>query len=370
MKAKSLSFILPFLILALAAPASRAEYVIGKGFVVKSPDDEFTLSIGGRTQGRFDFIDWDSDRDIDNEATFSVRRARLVFKGQVFGDKNRFSIHIGADALRAYWEEGTTYGDLKIFDAFVQHVFSERAALKFGQFKTPFSRQHSTPGSKLQFPDRSHATEILEYDFRDTGMELAGAFKDGMVQYTAQIVNGDGRNTLNADDSLAFYGRLTMNPTGDYGYAEGDTGRKNPEELATTFGVGVHVTTDETQTVDSDVLRLNVNGGLKLNGFSVQGEYYRAETDPDNAAKSTDESFYVQSGYYVVPDKFEIAARGSWLMPEEDDSDEMELSLGVNYLIKGHRLKWQAAYSYFSNEVPASSDLDDHRLVFQVQLMF
>ncbi len=370
MYAKSLSVILIFLIFVLVAPAAHADYVVGKGFVFESPDQEFTLSITGRTQGRFDFIDWDSERDIDNEATFSVRRARLILGGQIYGDKNRYSLHVGSDALRAYWEQDTDYGDVKIFDAWIQRVFSEHAALKFGQFKTPFSLQHNIPGAKLQFPDRSHATEILEYDFRDTGMELAGDLNDGLFEYTIAIVNGDGRNTLNADDSLAYYGRIAVSPTGDYGYAEGDTGRKNPEKLAYALGFAVHSTTDETPTFDSDVLRLNVHGGLKFNGFSVQGEYYWAETDPDNAAKLTDESFYIQSGYYVVPDKIEIAARGSWLMPDEDDSDEMELSLGLNYLIHGHRLKWQAAYSYFSNEVPAASDLDDHRLVFQVQLMF
>ena len=70
------------------------------------------------------------------------------------------------------------------------------------------------------------------------------------------------------------------------------------------------------------------------------------------------------------PDKLEIAVRGSWLLPDREDSDERELSLGVNYLIRGHKLKWQAAYSYFSHEAAAADDLEDHRFVVQAQLWF
>ena len=50
------------------------------------------------------------------------------------------------------------------------------------------------------------------------GVEASGGFDEGKFQYAAALVNGDGRGLANVDDKLAFYGRLSVNPTGDYGY--------------------------------------------------------------------------------------------------------------------------------------------------------
>ena len=341
------------------------------GFVLMSSDEDFKLLITGRFQPRFDIVDWDDEREIEDTETFSIRRTRILFQGHLFGKKNRYSVHLAADAPRVYWDRETAvYGEIKVFDAWIEHVFTPSAALKFGQFKMPFSRQHLTPGSKLQFPDRAHATETLRFDFRDIGAQVSGGFRDGLVQYRVAIANGSGRNELNRDGDATFFGRVDVNPTGDYGFSEGDTGRKDRNKVATTVGFAIHNSTDEIGESPAGFWRLNADGGVKYKGFSAQAEGYWTRVDPDVAEVFKQTFFYIQGGYFVKPEKFEIAVRGSWVLPERDDSDERELSLGVSYLIRGHRLKWQAAYSYFSYEVAAADDLEDHRFVLQAQVWF
>ena len=62
-------------------------------------------------------------------------------------------------------------------------------------------------------------TWLNEYTFpleaRYEDIEFASHVYQSLVP--AMIANGEGRNTLNADDNLAFYGQLAVNPSGEYG---------------------------------------------------------------------------------------------------------------------------------------------------------
>jgi len=338
------------------------------GFVIESTDGDHKLVIGGRLQGRFDAIDWDNATDIDNEATFQMYRSRVYLLGQVMGDQNRFFIQFGADSPNLLFEgSGATY-DVEFFDAWVKHTITDQFAFKFGQFKVPFSRQNLTSGGKLQFPDRAYATErLLGLDMRDLGIELSGGFEQGIVQYQVAVVNGDGKNLLNQDDTFAYFGRVSVNPTGDYGYDEGDM--KDRQEIETTLGFAIGYQNDQTGDFDVKYTGLNIDGGLKMQGLSIQGEFYSIRVDPDPTDATTLKGFYLQGGHFVRPSKVELVARMSRVLLEGGDNDEAEYSFGLNLFTWGHRLKWQTAYSYYSQQwVPDS--LGHHRFTSQGQIWF
>lgn len=341
------------LVAVMAAPAAEAKVGVDEtaslssyndvegGFVTTSADGNFKLLVGGRLQPQFNYIAWDTDVDSEDVATFQVRRARLFFLGHVMGEKNRYFIQIGSDTVSPLWSDDTDATDFQLLDAWYKHESSESFGIKVGQFKTPFSRQLLTSSGRLQFADRALATDALGFDSRDLGVEVSGAFNGGRVQYAGAITNGDGPNSLNQDNKMAFWGRLSFNPTGDYGYSEGDYEHRS--EMASTLGAAVHYTQDDI--VDADVLRFNIDGGIKTNGFALQAEFYSTKVEPDGVDSITTNGVYAQAGYFVKPEKAELVARWSRVMWDGDDNDESEYSFGVNLFCWGHRLKWQAAYS-------------------------
>ena len=334
------------------------------GFVITSSDGENKLLIGGRLQARFDYIGWDEDFERDDTVTFDLIRARLFFLGHLMGEDNRYFIQLAADSPNPLFSDDTGVGDLEVLDAWFKHERAEEFALKLGQFKLPFGRQSLTSSGKLQFPDRSLAVEATAVPRRDVGVELSGGFEAGLVQYQFAVSNGDGPNSLNRDDLLAVTGRVSFNPTGDYGYAEGDY--DDSEELASTFGVALQYLKNEDREPSVEWRRYNLDGGIKMRRLSVQGEYFLTQREPAGGSSSDDHSFYLQGGYFLEPEEVEIAARASALFPDGDADDSWEYSVGVNVFQWGHRLKWQAAYSFLD----AGASLESHRFQAQGQIWF
>jgi hypothetical protein len=188
------------------------------------------------------------------------------------------------------------------------------------------------------------------------------------------VVNGDGRNTLNRDDKVALYGRLTVSPTGDYGYAEGDL--DSSDHLASTLGLAFHYQPDLLGTFFDggagtdpvgDLVRLNLDGGLKYRGGSLQGEVSWSELDPGQGPNENVTAWYLQGGWFVRPAHAEVVARASRVLVDGDDDDVSEYTLGFNLFTAGNRLKWQAAYSWLDDK---GADFTHHRVLGQAQIWF
>jgi phosphate-selective porin len=335
------------------------------GFVVRSADGDYKLVVGGLLQARFDAVNWDEDFQEDNDITFSVRRARLFFVGNFMGKSNTYYVQLAADAPDVVYDHPDKgANDLKLHDAWIKHEYSESFAMKAGQFKVPFLRQNLTSAGKLQFPERALSSEYWNrvVDRRDVGIEASGAMSQGKVMYAAALVNGDGPNTLNLDDRMGVYGRLSFNPTGDYGYSEGDL--DDSDKLASTIGISA---TYQKDPEAQELTRVNLDGGIKKAGFSLQGEWTWGQFDATGDDASDVNSFYLQGGYFIRPAKAEVVARASRVLFDGDDNDLAEYSAGFNYYWKANRLKWLAAYSYLDD---AEFSENHHRFTGQLQLWF
>jgi hypothetical protein len=347
------------------------------GFTLRTDNGDYKMVAGGLIQARFDGIGWDDASGLDNTATFQVRRARGLLVGNFMGKQNTFFLQFGADTPDAYlFPEDTSSEGFELFDAWAKHEFSPGFAIKAGQFKVPFSRQDLESPGKLQFATRSLAVERSGFDRRDVGVEVSGDFSQGMLQYALALVNGDGRNSLNVGNELGLYGRLVVNPTGDYGYDEGDMIDRS--ELASTLGFAFHYQENAPILPDGDIWRVNLEGGVKKSGASVQGEFHASNQDPaeflDKISDDlvdpedfTNKGWYLQAGYFIKDSRAELVARASRLLLEGDENDESEYSFGINVFCKGHRLKMQAAYSYLDQDF---LDLEHHRFVGQAQIWF
>jgi phosphate-selective porin OprO/OprP len=128
--------------------------------------------------------------------------------------------------------------------------------------------------------------------------------------------------------------------------------------------------------VKSDVYQLTADVAFKYQDFSFEGGYHFRNIDPKAPTPFGEESaqgFYLQGGYFVIPKKFELAARYAWVDPDDpnqtDDNKEQECTGGLSYYMYGHNLKLQTNYSYFRNQ-SQTGDRDDHQVQALMTLAF
>lgn len=120
----------------------------------------------------------------------------------------------------------------------------------------------------------------------------------------------------------------------------------------------------------------------KVKGFSAHAEYFYNSVDVDSISERVEPTgFYTQLGYFIVPKKFEIAARygrldcdsSEGLTGDCEDSERInETGVYLNYFFWKHLLKAQLAYANFGNRAIASNkeDLNTNKWVFQLSSMF
>jgi phosphate-selective porin OprO/OprP len=179
---------LPLLLLALAlifgvsltTAFADQPFSVGyeDGFYLRSNDaDQLELRLGGALQT--DYRYYAEEERADNR--FDIRKARLIFEGTL---TRWFDFGLEFDF------QGNETNNL--IEAYGQARFSQNHALRFGQFKEPFSLEWQTVDTAQWFAERS-----MGYDFgpkRDVGLMLQGSFFGDAVNYGAGLFNGDGRD--------------------------------------------------------------------------------------------------------------------------------------------------------------------------------
>lgn len=145
------------------------------GFYIRSEEaGGMELLLGGAFQT--DYRYYAEDERADNG--FDIRRARLRFRGQLtqyfrFGMEFEF--------------EGNETDNL--VDAYGEAVFGA-SALRFGQFKEPFSLQWQSADKAQYFAER--AMGVYLGPGRDIGLMLHGSVLQDRISYSAGLFNGDG----------------------------------------------------------------------------------------------------------------------------------------------------------------------------------
>ncbi|PIR18219.1 MAG: hypothetical protein COV46_00975 [Deltaproteobacteria bacterium CG11_big_fil_rev_8_21_14_0_20_49_13] len=92
---------------------------------------------------------------------------------------------------------------------------------------------------------------------------------------------------------------------------------------------------------------------FKYRGFSITAEAYGRKTKIDNPGSTTfysntldDMAYYVDSGYFVIPNKLEIAGRVAQIFREGPHNNSYEIDGGVNWFPTGQpNLKLMTAYT-------------------------
>lgn len=65
------------------------------------------------------------------------------------------------------------------------------------------------------------------------------------------------------------------------------------------------------------------DAAFKWKGFSFQGEYFLAMANGESShSEQIGQGFYMQSGYFVIPKKLELAARYAYMDPNRNFTND------------------------------------------------
>lgn len=362
---------------ALANPVEdifpmEAYYKNNKGLYIEDPSSGAYLRMNVQLQPRYEFSRFEDD---ENESSFFVRRARLIFSGQTplpeWSYKLQIAMH-GNDG-----ENGEKVPDLR--DGFIQYAPTDRFKIKFGQMHHYFSRFRRNSSSAMQFTERLSATSLLAFN-RNIGLQSLFSFLEDRLEIGATLFNGNSegevRNAPGIDTRHSGELMIRGNILGEMDpEKEGDPGFTEVPALNTALVFWAGREENERNDVLDDA-RLGLDLNFKYQGFSFHSEYLRVDRERGDSlggGEVTPESIVAQSGM-MVTDKLEFVVRagytdcdpGDGSLCDEDVSSINEAGAGLNYYLLGDGFKLQLTGDYQELNQQDREDTSSFTTIFQI----
>lgn len=367
---------------------TKAEF--GKGVVIGTLDESFTLNIRARMQVQAMYYDAHDDTAAD-VTQMQVRRARVLFQGNVYGPQLTYYLQLA-------FSNRDTEPDVRLplRDAYFTYAPHAFANFRFGQMKVPYGRQRVVSSSAQGMVDRSIVTTELNLD-RDVGVQVFSKDLFGIGErlgYALGVFGGDGRNRLATNAGYLFVGRLSLTPFGSFDeFVEADITRDPKPRLSIAASAAHNQATNRPQStigapyadplVFFDYTHLGADFMFKWHGFFATGEWMLREAnassvsvEDENGEATTFYSRQAWGGYVqlgqMLTTGLEISARYGHLNPLVATDPKLvlthELGGGLAYYFEQHNLKVQSDYFYYAR----NDDLKegDHQVRVQSQLFF
>ena len=206
-----------------AASSLLTGYEGGKGFFLKSADDQFRLNLSGYVQNWMQVEGAREEEDFPaasltaglkrhDPSTFKMRRARIILSGTIYKD---FGFHIEPELVSG--GQGT-----RLEAAFATYTYAPWAKVKVGQFRDMYSLEMATASQDLDFAERAVVVRALAPDLQ-MGLLISGNLKLANVlpvYYGLGIFNGCGRVDqcpIDNDGDKEFTGRFAFSPPMPFG---------------------------------------------------------------------------------------------------------------------------------------------------------
>lgn len=331
----------------------------GRGLTVTSADERVSLTVRGFVQPRVT-IDIPADpmgTGVTPTALFSVRRARIILSGNLYGPKLSYTVHFGVAPQD--FAQGAP-----VFDAFVTWAPHRDLSVRVGQMFVPFNRNRWISIMRQLMIERPLATNELNLD-RDLGVQLFSNDLFGLGQrltYNLGVFNGAGRNRLDADYGLLYIARIGVQPLGRFEDSdqEWDLVRGGPRlaigaagafnQRALTYATAGAGAMADTRRYD----RAHFTGDLlfKAYGFSLQFEGLARWSIDDGtalAAASRPGWGYTAQAGYVTPVHLGLGARVSQIFA-------MPAAMGTTGFRDGYEVAGVLAYHGLDGALTVSAD--------------
>jgi phosphate-selective porin len=351
-------------------------------------------------------------KHAEDLAFFGVHRTRLVFEGFAFSPDINYFVQFRNDTADSTTQLGGSRSTTQLYDAYLTFKQIPLANLRFGQYRTHFGRQEFFSSALLQFVDRGFVAEAFVpnvIDRRDQGVTIFSDQEKYPVNYAFGVFNGVGINlnrlglsTPGNANELMYVGRITADILGKPGYPEGDLANSQTPQLAVgasygyngglqtnTTGAGSNnqVSTAIASLGNGRLLNQGVvdigTGGLdfivKYKGFSLQAEGFVRNVDTHDHSKRIGNAtgYYVQTGYFLIPSKFEVVGRWSAMDPDTRAAQDIITSGlgGLNWYLSGHEHKVQLDYGVITTQLSVADvgravSLIENRFRLQYTIVF
>ena len=284
--------------------------------------------------------------------SFDIRRARIDLKGSL---TPYFSYRLQADLVDKP-KMIDAYGEIKLADYFT---------LTGGQFKIPFSMENLASVNKLEMIDRSQVVEALvarskdvigNQNGRDIGIQVSGTFfklRDlPVIEYRLGIFNGSGINVADtANNEKDLTGRLIFSPV-----------------KGLSFGGSFYSGMDKAIKPDvagKSQTRNRFGGEISyvVNRFSLKGEYINGKDGKTGRA-----GWYVQSGYFLIPQKLQVLGKYDIYDPNMSTGSNISTNyvFGANYNLSG----WSRIQAFYTIRQEQGAAVDNNYLSVQYQIGF
>ncbi len=363
---------------ALEERANRFKAGYYHGFFIGSGDDNFLFKIRFWTDLYYQYDYRPDNRDSN---TFGIRRARWLFTGHAFNPKLTYAVM--PEMVTQYRTTTSIYttggGDSVIITdevdlnwrllyLWAQYEFCKEFAVRVGEFIAPTERYfRRTNVIFMGDLPLIATTEPFVAGFH-LGLNIFGTIADHF-KYNLFAVNGTGFDRLNVNKSFLTGLRLSWFIMGDDDLSTSDYDYSEKPIIAASV-VGAYDKADGNIPArgnrGDNTVRFGADATFKYAGFSIVPEFLLFWNETQHRK---DWAVGVQTGYFIIPHAFELAAQASYLNYSGRDNDRNEYSAGFNYYFYGQPVKLQVDYSFLLFRVPGT-DQKDHRFRVNFQLGF
>jgi hypothetical protein len=362
-----------------AGLAPKLDFGYKEGFYFKTLDNKFSAKINNRLQYKYQYTDRDIGTDgipDEDESTFDFRRIRTKISGNAYDENIKY---------RLEWDSSW---DVTLLDAYVDFTHIPWANIWAGQGKV-FSRQVLTSSASLQMIDRADTISEFRFqgDERKRGVAVhSDKILDGKFDYSIGVYNPQIRWADNDINTMLYLARASYYPFGPYeSYKESDLEYTETFKAHIGGGIGFEqIGRNESESFDFlfetkdeiDQTQLLAEFGFKYRGLSLVGEYHHRKqelldtnvvgddfivflglTDEQVKKKSlSDQGFFVQGGYFVIPKKLEVAGRYELIDYDRNHpgggtpgliDNICSYTAGLNYFLHGRDHKIQINYKHW-----------------------
>lgn len=332
----------------------------------EDPGEGDGINIFGYIQPQYDYNllgeNGSFTKDAD-ESSFYFKRARLGVLGNIPYD---FSYY--------FMMEFSPERGMGINDAFITYNRFSFAKISMGLFKAPFSAEQIHACHKLHTIERSIVVNELAGPIRDTGLMLSGQFDSiagyknkGLFSYQLALLNGEGRNVMDADNRKTFVARAKVSPLKDFSLGVSYKYGKTPSETA-----GLD---------DNKMKRLGFDLTAEYKSFLLTGEFikssdigsYTTGGGCSGEPLETHQGSLDRSGYYVIalyktPWNFEPVFKyesyDANIAADVTGDIKNRMTFGVNYFFN----EWTRLQINYNYNVEENSTVEIPNDEFSIQL--
>ncbi len=296
-----------------------------------------------------------------------------------------------------------TAGTFQLTDAWAAYNFAPWLGIRAGSMLIPYTPLKGLAnygGSEL--PD--FATSILPFGVGyGLGVDIDGVVGPGKFTYSFMINNGSNSQDLvdsaspvagvGRDNRLSYYTREQFFGAGTPADFLDEPDLQWHKQLVWVVGAGLGYESQNSSagafpgaqsTTKINGLSSAPSPGFLATPYTLNGNLYRATLDfrtkyrgwslfpaifyqqingtgtiaTGLPATSVGQcGYFLQSGYFIIPHKWEIAGRFGQLITLGEPNRMEEYTLGVNYYIFGENAKIQTAVTYIPNEAALTNNV-------------